>query len=71
MLQSYNDYLNYLTPSILELQKQVANARDKMQYFQQNLTNQFQELKKIEKLIHKKRNHKGRKREKTGSYSNG
>lgn len=54
MLQSYNDYLNYLTPSILELQKQVANARDKMQYFQQNLSNQFQELKKIEKLIHKK-----------------
>ncbi|GAE91629.1 flagellar protein FliJ [Gracilibacillus boraciitolerans JCM 21714] len=53
-LQSYHQYLNFLTPNILNIQQKVEKARKKMNLLQERVTEQYIEVKKIEKLIDNK-----------------
>ncbi|WP_163536796.1 flagellar export protein FliJ [Gracilibacillus sp. YIM 98692] len=54
-LQAYQQYLNYLTPTIMERQKKVNQARQNMYELQDQLTDQYIEVKKIEKIIEKRK----------------
>lgn len=55
-LQSYHQYLNFLTPSILTAQQKVNKARKKMNQLQEVVTEQYIEVKKVDKLIENKKN---------------
>ncbi|ENH98238.1 flagellar protein [Gracilibacillus halophilus YIM-C55.5] len=54
-IHSYHNYLQHLTPTIMELQQRVNRARDNMRQAQEKLTEQHIEEKKMEKLIDRKR----------------
>ncbi|WP_058307814.1 flagellar export protein FliJ [Gracilibacillus massiliensis] len=55
-LQSYHQYLDFLTPSILNTQQKVEKARKKMNQLQEQVTEQYIEVKKIEKIMENKQN---------------
>jgi flagellar protein FliJ len=54
-MKGYYNYLNYLTPNILSVQKKVNHARDCMNKLQEELTQQYIEVKKFEKIIDRKK----------------
>lgn len=54
------NYIDQLNKQIIDLQENVNQARSKMEYKQQKLTNAHVEVKKFEKLIE---NRKGKQRE--------
>ncbi|MGP4040298.1 flagellar export protein FliJ [Gracilibacillus sp. D59] len=53
-LQSYHQYLDFLTPTIISVQKKVDTARKYMNQLQEHVTDHYIEVKKIEKIIEKK-----------------
>ncbi|MFC4404579.1 flagellar export protein FliJ [Gracilibacillus xinjiangensis] len=54
-VKGYYNYLNYLTPNIIDVQKRANIARDHMYDVQEKLTDQYIEVKKIEKIIDRKK----------------
>ncbi|WP_194287273.1 flagellar export protein FliJ [Gracilibacillus oryzae] len=54
-VKGYYNYLTYLTPNIVDVQKRVNSARDKMDHVQQKLTDKYIEVKKMEKIIDRKK----------------
>jgi len=50
-LKSYHQYLTFLTPTILNEQKVVDKARTRMNKLQDLVTEQYIEVKKMDKLI--------------------
>ncbi|MGN8644998.1 flagellar export protein FliJ [Gracilibacillus sp. HCP3S3_G5_1] len=53
-LQSYHQYLDFLIPSIISVQKKVDKARKYMNQLQEHVTEHYIEVKKMDKIIKKK-----------------
>ncbi|MDX8046938.1 flagellar export protein FliJ [Gracilibacillus sp. S3-1-1] len=54
-LQSYHQYLDFLMPSIISIQRKVDVSRKEMNRLQENVTEQYIEEKKITKIIERKK----------------
>lgn len=54
-LSSYHQYLYFLTPAILQVQQKVDQARGEMQKLQEKVSEDYIEVKKIDKIIEKKK----------------
>ncbi|SER06388.1 flagellar FliJ protein [Gracilibacillus ureilyticus] len=54
-VRGYYNYLHYITPNIIDVQKRVTVARENMNQVQQKLSDQYIEVKKIEKIIDRKK----------------
>ncbi|WP_018932672.1 flagellar export protein FliJ [Gracilibacillus lacisalsi] len=53
-IKSYHQYLDFLMPAIVNVQKKVDAARKYMDQVQEYVTEHYIEVKKIEKIIDKK-----------------
>ncbi|UOQ47876.1 flagellar export protein FliJ [Gracilibacillus caseinilyticus] len=53
-LQSYQQYLDFLAPTILSVQRKVDQARKQMNQQQEQVTVQYVEVKKIDHLLQHK-----------------
>ncbi len=53
-IKSYHQYLDFLMPTIINVQKKVDAARKYMDQVQEYVTEHYIEVKKIEKIIDKK-----------------